>query len=113
MQKSQAVASLGQQRLMLPAWVKSALAANDRLKVYLTVLQAASQHASHPDRDVPDLTREIAAAGLNAAWLHDLAALARRVDEDLVIPDMPKWVKCMQDDLAVMARPVLETVPAG
>jgi uncharacterized protein Yka (UPF0111/DUF47 family) len=113
MQKSQAVASLGQQRLMLPAWVKSALAANDRLKVYLTVLQAASQHASHPDRDAPDLTREIAAAGLNAAWLHDLAALARRVDEDLVIPDMPKWVKCMQDDLAVMARPVLETVPAG
>jgi hypothetical protein len=37
MQKAQAVASLGQQRLMLPAWVKSALAANDRLKVYLSI----------------------------------------------------------------------------
>lgn len=48
MQKTQAVASLGQHRLMLPAWVKAALSAKDRLKVYLTALQAASAHASHP-----------------------------------------------------------------
>src|ERR1039457_5064831 len=78
MQKTQAVASLGQHRLMLPAWVKAALAANDRLKVYLTVLQSASSHASHPNRDVPDLSKEIAAAGLNTTWLHDVAAVARR-----------------------------------
>lgn len=87
MQKTQAVASLGQHRLMLPAWVKAALSANDRLKVYLTMVQSASSHASHPHRDVPDLGQEIAAAGLNAAWLQDLAAAARRVDDDLFIPD--------------------------
>ena len=51
MQKNLAVASLGQHRLMLPVWVKAALAANDRLKVYLSVLQAASSHADHPDHD--------------------------------------------------------------
>ncbi len=113
MQKAQAVASLGQRRLMLPAWVKAALSANDRLKVYLTVLQAASSHASHPSRDVPDLAQEIAAAGLNTAWLRDVAAVARRVDEDLRIPDMPRLVKSMEDDLATMARPVLETTPAA
>ena len=78
MQKTQAVASLGQQRLLLPAWVKAALSANDRLKVYLTVLQSASTHASHPNRDVPDLSKEIAAAGLSTPWLHDLAAVAHR-----------------------------------
>jgi hypothetical protein len=76
------------------------------------VLQSASSHASHPKRDVPDLSTEIAAAGLNTAWLHGLAAVARRVDEDLFIPDMPKLVKSMADDLATMARPVLETSPA-
>jgi uncharacterized protein Yka (UPF0111/DUF47 family) len=113
MQKTQAVASLGQHRLMLPAWVKAALSANDRLKVYLTVLQSASSHASHPHRDVPDLSKEIAAAGLNTAWLHELAAVARRVDEDLYVPDLPKLLKCIEDDLATMARPVLETTPAG
>ena len=42
MQRTRAVASLGQHGLMLPAWVKAALFANDRLKVYLTVLQSAS-----------------------------------------------------------------------
>lgn len=114
MQKTQAVASLGQRRLMLPAWVKAALsAANDRLKVYLTVLQSAASHASNPNRDVPDLSKEIAAAGLNTAWLHDLAAVARRVDEELFIPDLPRMMKCVKDDFATMARPVLETMPAG
>lgn len=48
MQRTQVVASLGQHRLMLPARVKAALAANDRLKVYLTVLQSAASHAAHP-----------------------------------------------------------------
>lgn len=69
MQKTNAVASLGEHRLMLPAFVKAALRANDRLKVYLTVVQEASSHARHSDRDVPDLGREIAEAGLDLAWL--------------------------------------------
>lgn len=43
------------------------MSANDCLKAYLTVLQSASSHASHSNRDVPDLSREIAAAGLNTA----------------------------------------------
>jgi uncharacterized protein Yka (UPF0111/DUF47 family) len=113
MQKTQAVASLGQHRLMLPAWIKAALSANDRLKVYLTVVQSALTHASNPHREVPDLGKEIAATGLNTAWLRDLAAVARRVDEELFIPDLPRFVKCVEDDLATMARPVLETTPAG
>jgi uncharacterized protein Yka (UPF0111/DUF47 family) len=113
MQKTQALASLGQHRLMLPAWVKAALSANDRLKVYLTVLQAASVHASHPSRDVPDLDREFAAAGLDASWLHDVAAAARRVDDELLLPNLPQLVKCLEDDLASMARPVLETTAPG
>ena len=41
MEKIDVVASLGQRRLLRPAWVKAALAANDRLKLYLSVLQAA------------------------------------------------------------------------
>lgn len=113
MSKTQAVAALGQHRLMLPAWVKAALSANDRLKVYLTVLQAASSRAAHPKREVPDLANEIAAAGMNAAWLHDMVAAARRVDDDLLIPGMPKLVGSIEEDLTTMARPVLETTATG
>ena len=113
MKKAQAVASLGQQKLILPAWVKAALSANDRLKVYLTVLQAASSHASHPNRDLPDLVNEIAAAGLTTGWLHDLVVAATRIDEDLFVPDLSRLVKCLADELRTMARPVLETTMAG
>jgi len=112
MQKTQAVASLGQSGLLLPAWVKAALSANDRLKVYLTLLQAASSHASHPNRALADLTAEMTAAGLNGAWLHDLAAAARRIDEELLVPDLPRLLKCFADDLATMARPMLESKTA-
>ncbi len=113
MQKAQAVESLGHRKLTLPAWVKAALSANDRLKVYLTVLQAASSHAAHPNRDLPDLAMETAAAGLHAGWLHEVASVAQRVNEDLVVPELQRLIKCFVEDLATMARPVLETTAAG
>jgi uncharacterized protein Yka (UPF0111/DUF47 family) len=113
MQKGAAVAALGQRRLMLPGWVKAALSANDRIKVYLTVLQTAWSHASHPTRDMPDLTKEIAGASLDSAWLHDLAANATKNGGDLLVPDLPRIVKCLEDDLRTMARPVLEVVTVG
>jgi hypothetical protein len=113
MQKAQAVESLGQQRLMLPVWVKAALSANDRLKVFLTVLQTAARHASQPNRDLPDLANEIAAAGLNAGWLQNAIAAATRIDDDLFVPDLPRLVTGLADELGTMARPVLETTTAG
>ena len=113
MQKTQAVAALGQHKLMLPTWVRAALAANDRLKVYLTALQAAAEHASHPKRDAPDLAHEMAAAGLQYVWLQDLAAAARRVNKDLLLPDLPQLVQSFQHDLATMARPVLDGAAMG
>ena len=53
MEKSDAVATLGEQApalasLLRPAQVRAALKANDRLKLYLSVLQAAHAHAHHP-----------------------------------------------------------------
>lgn len=113
MQKVQAVAALGQRRLMLPGWVKAALSANDRLKVYLTVLQAAASHAMHPARDLPELAKEIAAAGLEGAWLSELTAVARQVDADILIPELSRIAKCFAEDLTIMARPVLETTAPG
>lgn len=124
MQKSQAVAMLGQRGLMMPVWVNAALAANDRLKLYLSVLQAAVAHAERPEREALDLSRELAALGLGSAtWLHELPAGASRVggghpdkhhdgedDGDiLLIPELDRLVAALNDDLAIMARPVLES----
>ncbi len=115
MQKSQAVASMGQLSLLMPVWVKAALAANDRLKLYLTVLQMAAHHAEHPHGDVADLHHELAAAGLKqAAWLHELPAGASMVDGVLLVPELDRLAAALHDDLVTMARPVLAdpAVPA-
>jgi hypothetical protein len=77
---------------MLPAWVKAALSANDRLKVYLTVLQVASSHAAQPKHELPNLMAEMTAAGLSDAWLEEVAANATLVEADLHFPDMPRLI---------------------
>ena len=69
MEKIEAVASLGQAELLRPARVRAALAANDRLKLYLSVLQAAHDRAQRGDAPALDLAREFAAAGVDAPWL--------------------------------------------
>ena len=118
MEKSDAVATLGEQApalasLLRPAQVRAALKANDRLKLYLSVLQAAHAHAHHPREAALDLSREIAAADITvraeAGWLHDLpATAASEADGALRVPDLPRLALRLADDLGVMARPLVE-----
>jgi hypothetical protein len=114
MEKQDAVASLGQTPLLQPARVRAALKANDRLKLYLSVLQAAAAHAAAPERAPLDLSREIAAADIapreQAVWLRDLPAGASMQGDELQLPELPRLVARLRDDLAVMARPVLDDV---
>jgi len=109
MNKSDAVAAMGPSTLLLPAWIKAALAANDRLKLYLSVLQAAATHADHPQAEALDLTRDMAAAGVEGRWLRDLPKAASRVDGDLLIPDLRRLAHALAEDLGTMARPLVDT----
>lgn len=113
MQKSDAVAAMGPSTLLLPAWIKAALAANDRLKLYLTVLQAAAAHAEHPDTEPLDLGRETAAAGVEGRWLSELPAACSKVDGALLIPQLRRLAQRLAQDLGVMARPLLQAHAKG
>jgi uncharacterized protein Yka (UPF0111/DUF47 family) len=62
--KSRIVGELGEQELLLPALVNEALAANDRAKYLMTLLQAARQHADQPDLAPADLAPERVACGI-------------------------------------------------
>ena len=116
MNKQDAVASLGQKSLLQPARVRAALKANDRIKLYLTVLQAADAQAAAPDRSVLDLSREIAAADIaprqDADWLRDLPAAASRRGDALHLPELGRLITRLHDDLGTMARPVLAALDA-
>lgn len=106
MEKLEAVASLGQTELLRPARVRAALAANDRLKLYLSLLQAAQQRASGEGVPALDLSREFAAAGLKAGWLAELPANAFREGKLLHLPELSRLRDCLVEDLQVMVRPV-------
>jgi len=114
MDKQDAVASLGQTPLLQPARVRAALKANDRLKLYLSVLQAAAAHAAAPERAPLDLSREIAAADIaprdQAIWLRDLPAGASLQGDTLQLPQFQRLVARLREDVAAMARPVLDDV---
>ena len=113
MLKEKAVASLGQQSLLLPAWVKAALAANDRLKLYLTLLQAAAQHAAKPDDTLIDWGRDITRAGVrDGDWLRDLVKSAYVDHQLLVIPQLDQLLAALAADLTTMARPLCEGASA-
>ncbi|MGD9872520.1 MAG: phosphate transport regulator, partial [Thauera sp.] len=106
MEKMEAVATLGQTELLKPARVRAALAANDRLKLYLSVLQAAHEHASGADAPALDLSREFAAAGVKAAWLAEVPSNAFREGKRLHIADLPRLRALIAEDLRLMGRPV-------
>lgn len=109
MLKEEAVSALGQTTLLLPAWVKAALAANDRLKLYLTLLQSAAQHAATPDVSPADWSQELAQSGLHdVLWLRDLVKTAYFDDNVLIMPQLDALLTALSSDLAVMARPVCD-----
>ncbi len=109
MLKDKAVASLGQQSLLMPAWITAALAANDRLKLYLSLTQAAAQHARKPEDSVGNWSQELARAGLrDARWTQDLVRHAYYDDGTLVLSHMPQLLQALGDDLQIMARPVVD-----
>lgn len=63
LQKNRILDVLGEQNLLLPALVNAALAANDRVKYYFSLLQLAISFAGLGERDRPDLKSERIAAG--------------------------------------------------
>lgn len=63
--KSAIVKELGQSELLLPSRIAEGLAANDRVKVRLSVLQAAGRHASDPNGSPFDLAEECTRTGID------------------------------------------------
>ena len=52
MKKTEIVGELGEGSLLVPEYVNQALAANNRVKYYFTLLQAARQHADNPEMNL-------------------------------------------------------------
>jgi len=113
MEKVDVVAALGQSKLLLPAWVKAALAANDRLKFALTALQAAAAHAAGGSTPPLDLRRDYAAAHVDAPWMLTMQEAAWAEGGALRLADLPRLGLRLAEDIRLMARPLEGGADAG
>lgn len=104
--KSQIIDHLGKTGLLLPALVAEGLAANDRVKVRLAVLQAAGQHAREPDGPAFDLHDDCGHVGIDPAPLAELVAGATLAGGMVSAPGLTALLQAIRADVATMARPV-------
>ncbi len=105
--KSLIIEELGQADILLPSLVTEGLAANDRIKVRMSALQAAAQHAQEPVRPVTDLQVECRAAGIAPAALATLIGGAHLAGKGRIgAPNLASLMKEIVDDAATMIRAV-------
>lgn len=104
--KPQIIGQLGEQDLLLPQLVQAALAANDRLKVALTALQAAAYHADHPETAAESGLSPAQAAQIDITLADTVAAARRERDGTLHIPAAQRIGARMAADLAAMRAPI-------
>ena len=107
--KAGIVEALGQNRLLLPSLIEQALAANERGKYLLALLQNARVQADAPTTAVSDLRRERLAAGIDDVSLDRVVARAERLSADCYrIPGVDRLAAEVSETVKVMIAPLTD-----
>jgi CHAD domain-containing protein/uncharacterized protein Yka (UPF0111/DUF47 family) len=105
--KARIVGELGEQELLLPVLVNEALAANDRAKYLMTLLQVAREHADHPDGAATDLKQERLAYGVTDGALDLVVQDSRKEGPDVYfIPKARQIHDLLVSDVHRMMAPL-------
>jgi uncharacterized protein Yka (UPF0111/DUF47 family) len=105
--KTEVVERLGEKAVLLPSLIGDALAANDRIKLRLSLLQEAAVQAQTPSREPRSFRVERQAAHLDAPGFDSVVAGARALGpKRLCIPGASKLVAGMTTDLSAMLAPL-------
>ncbi|MGO9942494.1 MAG: hypothetical protein ACLPIC_06940 [Rhodoblastus sp.] len=115
--KVEIVEALGERAVLLPSLIAAALAANDRLKIRLSILQEASARAAEPGRAALALEQERRAVGLDDPDYDATISGARPIDAATFLsPGAARLAAGFAKDLAAMFAPLeaagSETAPA-
>jgi uncharacterized protein Yka (UPF0111/DUF47 family) len=87
-EKHSIIKELGEEGLLLPTLVNTALLANDRIKYFFTLLQTATDHAAHPERDYPALRTERETAGIEIQELDTVVSDSELTSEGVFFVPM-------------------------
>jgi hypothetical protein len=105
--KTEIIERLGQTDLLLPSLIAEGLAANDRVKARLSVLQAAAGRARDPKGVRFDLADECRAAGIDPVPLGTVVNCASLSGgERITAPGFASLGAAIWDDVAAMLRAV-------
>jgi uncharacterized protein Yka (UPF0111/DUF47 family) len=105
--KAHIIEHLGEAGILLPTLVAEGLAANDRIKVRLSALQAAAQRARRPELVPTDLQAECRSAGITPAAIAALITGAQLgPDGRMTAPNLTSLMKDIADETATMIRAV-------
>ena len=101
------VERLGERAVLLPALIEEGLAANDRLKIRLTMMQEAAAQVSEPGRQAPSMERERRSVGLKEPMFNATISGARRIDaETFLAPGAEALSAGIASDLKAMMGPI-------
>lgn len=106
-EKAGIVKQLGEQALLLPGLVADALAANERLKLRITVLQEAAMQARSPGRTARYFEHECRLAGVSDAECRAAVTGAKAISAaSLLIPGAKAQISSIRADLTSMMAPL-------
>ncbi len=109
-QKNEIVECLGESAVLLPGLIAAALAANDRLKLRLTLLEAGVAHIQNPLSLIQDFAAERHAAELDD--FDRLVSGARALDDGRgILPGAALLMAALRSDLAAMLAPLATARP--
>jgi uncharacterized protein Yka (UPF0111/DUF47 family) len=80
-EKRNIIRELGEDGLLLPVLVNRALAANEQIKYFLTLLQTAQERADHPERALSTMRIERETAGLESEQFDTVVLGTQRIDD--------------------------------
>jgi uncharacterized protein Yka (UPF0111/DUF47 family) len=111
--KTAVLEAIGETALSRAAGLNAALAANDRVKYLLTLVQMAAEHARHPGRPAHSLRAERLAAGIDDAALDEVVGAAGRAEERCRIPGAAALLARIADEVRRMAAPLADDTRAA
>ncbi len=108
MTKTAVLEAIGETNLSRSAQIGAALAANDRIKYYFSLLQTAIARADHPEQPADSLRHERLACGIDHRDLDDLVSNAHRENGRYKMPGCAAVLDQIAQDLRTMAAPCAE-----
>ena len=108
--KTEIVSELGENPLLLPAYVEQALAANNRVKYLFTLLQEARRFADHPETGATDLRAERTAADVSdTAFDSIIANTQKTAGNNYYIPHVAQ----IHDEIVAAVTDMLAPIKVG